>query len=174
MLRTLVTTAVLATALTTAMVPAAASAHDHDGYGWQDDRGDYGRGDDWRAREWQQREYARRADYERRAEWQRRAYQQRAYQQQAYGYNSGYGNGYYVQPQTRYEQREAYIAPAYNGDRGYRCHSDGTAGAVIGAIAGGLLGHSIVGRGDRTTGALVGGAGGLFAGRAIERSGNRC
>lgn len=178
MARTLITAAVLAASLATALVPVAASAHDHDGYGWHDDRDDdrydgYGRGDDWRAREHQRAEYARRADYERRAEWQRRA----QYQQRAYGYNNGYGGGYnggyYAQPAYNGYQREAYVAP-YRQDNGYRCHSDGTTGAVIGALAGGLLGHEIVGRGDRVAGTAVGGIGGLFAGRAIERGGNRC
>jgi hypothetical protein len=60
----------------------------------------------------------------------------------------------------------------YYGGRGY-CRDKGTGGTVIGAIAGGLLGHEIAngrsGRGDGTTGAIVGAGVGALAGRAIDR-----
>lgn len=61
------------------------------------------------------------------------------------------------------------------GYRGYRCDK-GTGGTIIGAIAGGLLGHEVVGRrGDRTAGVIVGAGVGALAGRAIDRSsGRRC
>ena len=167
MLRTLVTTAVLATALTSAMVPVAASAHDHDGYGWQSDRGDRG-------------DYRRDYRAERRDDWRYRRQGQGYYAAPAYGYGQGYAQGYgnyYAQPGygSSY-QRETYPVQQgyYQQNNGYRCHSDGTTGAILGAIAGGLIGNGVAGRGDRTAGALIGGAGGLFAGRAIERSGNRC
>lgn len=79
------------------------------------------------------------------------------------------------QPPPRYER-------GYDGrDRGYyearrrheRCRSDGTAGTIIGAIAGGLLGNDI-GNGrhnnrDGTGGAIVGAGLGALAGRAIDR-----
>ena len=51
-----------------------------------------------------------------------------------------------------------------------RC-SDGTTGAIIGAIAGGLLGRVIDRGGDRSTGTLLGAGGGALAGRAIDRNG---
>jgi len=58
--------------------------------------------------------------------------------------------------------------------RGERCDS-GTGGTIIGAIAGGLLGNEVAGRGDRTEGTIIGGAVGALAGRAIDRSdGRRC
>jgi uncharacterized protein YcfJ len=57
---------------------------------------------------------------------------------------------------------------AYYG-RHYRCRSDGTGGAIVGAIAGGLLGNAIAGYGDRAAGTLLGGVGGALAGRAIDR-----
>lgn len=55
-----------------------------------------------------------------------------------------------------------------------RC--DSTEGTVIGALAGGLIGNQVAGRGDRTLGTIIGGVGGAFAGREIDRSGqpNRC
>lgn len=172
MLRTLVTTAVLATALTTAMVPVAASA-DERGYGWHDDRGGDRR--DWRGdRGDYRRDY--RHDY-RRDEWRYRrqvqgyyaapayGYQPYAYAP-AYGYEQPYGGGYY--------QQESYPVQQGYYEQGYRCHSDGTAGAVIGAIAGGLIGNSVAGRHDRGLGTVLGVGGGAIAGSAIARSGNRC
>lgn len=60
---------------------------------------------------------------------------------------------------------------AYNNN----CRDNGTGGTIIGAIAGGLLGHEVVGRrGDKTAGVLVGGAVGALAGRAIDKSDSRC
>lgn len=81
-----------------------------------------------------------------------------------------YDRGYYEQG---YQGRE------YRGDDGYaryrpvkRC-SDGTTGAIVGAIAGGLLGRVIDRGGDRSVGTLVGAGAGGLAGRAIERDGSR-
>jgi uncharacterized protein YcfJ len=86
-----------------------------------------------------------------------------------------------------YERGPVYAAPAYPGpygrdgyayDRGYgydrarawrRCRA-GDGGTIIGAIAGGLLGSGVAGRGDHALGAVLGAAGGALAGRAIERS----
>lgn len=79
-----------------------------------------------------------------------------------------YGNDY-----------RGYEGRRYRGsDRSYRGYSrvydrckDGDGGTVIGAIAGGLLGHGIAGRGgDRTLGAILGGAVGAVAGRAIDKA----
>jgi len=89
-----------------------------------------------------------------------------------YGYDrgyhgDGYGAGYYGRS---YYQRGGY----YGGGRGYdgyrhRCH-DGTGGAILGAVAGGLLGNAVAGRGDRTAGTIVGGGLGALAGNAIGRN----
>lgn len=97
-------------------------------------------------------------------------------------YGSGYGyNQYrgYRGDSGRYYGRTGYDRPVYyngyRGDRGYRCRDNGTGGAVIGAIAGGLLGSQVAERGDRTTGAVVGGALGAVAGHLIDKSdGRRC
>ena len=76
----------------------------------------------------------------------------------------------------RYDQRRGdryYGNSRY--DRRYRQCDNGTGGTVIGAIAGGLAGHEIAGRGDKTVGTILGGAVGAIAGRAIDRSdGRRC
>ena len=63
----------------------------------------------------------------------------------------------------------------YRGDRrNYRQCDKGTGGTVIGAIAGGLAGHEIAGRGDRTVGTIIGGAVGALAGRAIDKGNDGC
>ena len=106
----------------------------------------------------------------------------RNYQRGDY-YRGGYENsrgGYYRGDQGNRDQ--AYRNQGYRGQSGYRgdrydrCGSgNGTAGTIIGAIAGGLLGHEVVGRrGDRTAGTIVGGAVGAVAGRAIDKSDDRC
>jgi hypothetical protein len=92
-----------------------------------------------------------------------------------YGHN-GYDHSYRNNRNGRYETR--YQARRYNNARygnyyGQRCRSDGTAGTIIGAIAGGLLGSSVAGRGDRTVGALIGGGAGALIGNAIA-SDNNC
>jgi outer membrane lipoprotein SlyB len=47
--------------------------------------------------------------------------------------------------------------------------ADGTVGAIIGGVAGGVIGHEVAGRGDRTLGTLLGAGAGVIGGRAIER-----
>ncbi|MDO6413943.1 glycine zipper 2TM domain-containing protein [Sphingomonas sp. BIUV-7] len=82
----------------------------------------------------------------------------------------GYGRGY---DRRGYDdrgygsRRDDRRGGNYRGGRG-RCDK-GTGGTILGAIAGGLLGNSVAGRGDRTTGALVGAGVGALAGRAIDR-----
>jgi uncharacterized protein YcfJ len=56
--------------------------------------------------------------------------------------------------------------------RGYRRCDNGDGGTIVGAIAGGLLGHEVAGHGDRTLGAVLGAGAGALAGRAIDRSDN--
>ena len=73
---------------------------------------------------------------------------------------------------NRYQNRNVY--QGRNRDyRNYRAAQkckDGDGGTIVGAIAGGLIGHQVAGRGDRTLGAILGGLGGALAGRAIDRS----
>ena len=77
----------------------------------------------------------------------------------------------------RYPDQRGY----YQQDRGYRgyrdnrrdyrdrrCNNDG--GTILGAIAGGLLGNGVAGRGNRALGTVVGAGAGALAGRAIARS----
>ena len=95
-----------------------------------------------------------------------------------YGGDRGY-RGYDNYHGDSYRNYNGYDS-GYRGDRGYRgrsysCRNDGTGGTIIGAIAGGLLGHEVAGRrGDRTTGTILGAGVGALAGRAIDKGGSRC
>jgi Ni/Co efflux regulator RcnB len=153
MARILITIAAVAASVATTLVPTIAMAHDqYDG--WTQERDQHYGGDrDWRhQRDYTQGDAGR--DYGR---YDRRGYYGNGYADRGYYADTGYHQGYDARAQYR-----------------VRCHSDGSTGTIIGAIAGGLLGHGIAGRGDRTLGAILGGGAGAFAGRAIERSGNRC
>jgi uncharacterized protein YcfJ len=93
-----------------------------------------------------------------------------AYAQPYQGQNYRYASRYDAR---RYDQRR-YNAPRYESRSygryyGQRCNNDNTAGALIGAIAGGLLGSSVAGRGDHTVGALIGGGAGALIGSAIAK-----
>ena len=147
----LITSFAIVASLGTAVVPTAATARDHDRYD-NSGYGDYGRGDRYdngRHGGYRNDGYRNDRRYRDGRYDNRRGY----YGQQAYG--GGYGN-------------------YYRGRDRYRCHNNGSTGTIVGAIAGGLLGNGIAGRGDRTLGTVLGAGGGALAGRAIDRSGNRC
>ncbi len=81
------------------------------------------------------------------------------------GGHRGHGNGYGYDDRGRAYGNGGY----YRGYRG-REHCDrGTGGTIIGAIAGGLLGNTITGRGDHAVGTIAGAGVGALAGRAIDR-----
>jgi hypothetical protein len=157
MARTSITFTALAATLALALAPVAASAHDRDDRredrrGYQDDHRRHGhdRRDD--------RRYAQRYD---------QRYDQRGY---AYGGDyrqQAYGGGY--APQRGY-----YADTNYQRGYGNRCRGNGTTGTIVGAIAGGLIGNSVAGRGDRTLGTVLGGGVGAVAGRAIDRADDGC
>lgn len=66
---------------------------------------------------------------------------------------------------------QPYRAYAYEND--CRARSDGTAGAVIGGIAGALLGSNLASHhGGRAGGAALGGVAGALIGSSIARSSN--
>lgn len=96
---------------------------------------------------------------------------------QAQGYRDyGYSRGYDGYQNIRYERDRRYYGNRNRYYRGHnRCYDKGNGGLAIGGIAGGLLGNSIAGRGDRTLGTVLGAAAGALAGRAIDKSdGRRC
>lgn len=85
--------------------------------------------------------------------------------------------------QSRYEyrdgrgyERDRYREYRRDGRRyQYRSRAadkcrDGDGGTIVGAIAGGLAGNAIAGRGDKTVGTLLGGVVGALAGREIDRA----
>jgi hypothetical protein len=77
-----------------------------------------------------------------------------------------------AEAQARYYDRNGnYVGPTWRGSDGrYRCRKpNGTTGLIVGGAAGAVVGHQIVGRGDRTLGAIVGGAAGALIGREVER-----
>lgn len=95
------------------------------------------------------------------------------------GYYQGDRYDRYDRDDRRYDNRRGYDdRRTYNDRRGYarngydrsRQRCDSTGGTVIGAIAGGLLGNTVAGRGDRLLGTILGGGAGALAGRAIDRS----
>jgi hypothetical protein len=76
------------------------------------------------------------------------------------GYDRGRRDGYH---QRRNERRWHASRPCKPGQ--------GTTGAIVGGVAGALLGREIAG--DDTVGALIGGGAGALAGRAIDKDGCR-
>lgn len=93
-------------------------------------------------------------------------------QAQRYGYDRSYRDGYnrggYY---NGYDRSYRGYDRSYRGnDYRYRKCNDGDGGTIIGAIAGGLLGNTVAGRGDRTVGTILGAGVGALAGRAIDRS----
>jgi len=87
--------------------------------------------------------------------------------QQARNQDRRYNNGRYA-----YDARQNYRGNGYGYgyNNSYRKCDKGNGGTVIGAIAGGLLGNEVAGRGDRTLGAIIGAGVGAVAGRSIDRS----
>jgi len=87
---------------------------------------------------------------------------------EAQRYGSRYERSY--RGDRYYNNGRVYRDRGYNNYRARQKCNDGDGGTIIGALAGGLLGHQVAGRNDRVLGAVVGGVGGALAGRAIDRS----
>lgn len=64
---------------------------------------------------------------------------------------------------------QPYGYGAYEACRAKKSDS-ATTGAVVGGLAGAVLGSQVAGRGDRTEGALIGGLAGVLLGNAVGRS----
>ena len=112
---------------------------------------------------------------------------------ETYGDNGdGYARGGYYQGQSPQEQwdathyyrdgdnyQERVMAPnerLYRGSDGrYYCRrSDGTAGLIVGGVAGGVLGDAIAPGGSKTLGTVLGAIGGAAIGSSIDRNNVRC
>ena len=95
-------------------------------------------------------------------------------QAQRYGYDQSYRDGYSRDGYSGYDRSYRGSDRSYRGyNRSYRARqkcNDGDGGTIVGAIAGGLLGNTVAGRGDRTIGTILGAGVGALAGRAIDRS----
>jgi len=85
--------------------------------------------------------------------------------QSRWSQDDGYG---YQQVGFRNDRR--YRSSARYRYRNSRCYDKGNGGLAVGAVAGGLLGNTIAGSGDRTLGTILGAGVGALAGRAIDRS----
>lgn len=104
-----------------------------------------------------------------------RGYERGDYYRDGYSRNYRDYRDYRDYRRSDYRRGDYYRGGRYYGNQRYRCQGDGAAGTVIGAIAGGLLGNSVVGRhGDKTAGTIIGGAVGAIAGRAIDKGDDRC
>jgi len=96
------------------------------------------------------------------------------------GYDRGYHKARYHKAKKHYHKDYYRNGRYYKGDRyyrgnRYRCRDNGTGGALVGAVAGGLLGNQVAKRGDKTAGAVLGAILGGVAGHAIDKSdGRRC
>jgi hypothetical protein len=74
-----------------------------------------------------------------------------------------------------YDNHRDYRRNDYRHNYGRRCRDKGNGGLAIGAVAGGLLGNTVAGHGDKTLGTVLGAAGGGLLGRSIDRNdGRRC
>ncbi|UUL81564.1 glycine zipper 2TM domain-containing protein [Sphingomonas qomolangmaensis] len=76
----------------------------------------------------------------------------------------------------RYRDRDRRYYGNRNNNRRTPQRCSSTEGTVIGAVAGGLLGNTVAGNGNRLLGTVIGGGAGALAGREIDRSGQprRC
>jgi hypothetical protein len=62
-----------------------------------------------------------------------------------------------------------------DSDGRWRCkRPDGTAGLIVGAAGGALIGRAIDTRGERATGTILGAAAGALIGRNVHRNRIRC
>jgi hypothetical protein len=141
----------------------------------------YGPAPSWDDRRWANaapsEDYrAARADYDRRmADWEA----SRARYDSRYGYGA-YARAYGPAPSWD-DRRWANAAPSagyYGRDTAYtspiRCNNNSavTAG-LLGALAGGVLGSNVAGRGDRTEGAVLGGLVGAGVGAAVGHANDK-
>ncbi len=99
-----------------------------------------------------------------------------------YGYNDR-RDGYYGDRGDRRDRRDArrgrYLGQndviyRDNDGRYYCKRDDGSTGAIVGAIGGGVLGNIIAPGGSKTLGTILGAAGGALAGQAIDKNDVRC
>ena len=83
-----------------------------------------------------------------------------------------YGRVYDSRSDIDWGRYEGGYGPDENDDRYYDAprRDNGLGGAAIGAVAGGVAGNRIAGRGNRTAGTLIGAGVGAVAGMAIDKA----
>ena len=92
----------------------------------------------------------------------------------------GYGYRDNDRGRDRDRDRDGYVLrdndQIYRDREGnYYCQKpDGTRGAIVGGLAGGVLGNVIAPSGSKTLGTILGAAGGAIAGQAIDKNNVRC
>ena len=79
-----------------------------------------------------------------------------------------YGNGYNNYQTSSYQEANVYTGTVVDINEIVQPHQNSGGGIVLGAIAGGLLGHTVGGGSGRTLATVAGAVGGGFAGNAIE------
>ena len=78
-----------------------------------------------------------------------------------------------AQAQTHHKKHYSYRQWRGRDGRWHCRRSDGTTGAIVGAVGGALVGRTIDTRGDRAGGTILGAIAGGLAGREIDRSSSR-
>jgi hypothetical protein len=146
----------------------------HDRREWRDDRNDrreranaYSQGyrDGVRAENRRDRQYAQYGRYRGPNSW------------QPYSNGSRWDQGYRADNYPVYRGASVRGSqPYWWGSNGqvYCRRQDGTAGLVVGALAGGTLGNMIAKQGDKTLGSVIGGTLGAVLGNEIAKGNARC
>jgi len=100
--------------------------------------------------------------------WHWDGYDRSGYRDYRDGYDDGGADGYRDGHHRGYADGRADDRPVRNP-----CRAEGGAGALLGAVGGGLAGHLVAGRRDKLIGTAVGALAGGVAGDAIHRQ-DRC
>ena len=186
----------------TASAPALAEDNDwkRGTQGWNDDHRDDRRWDDrrwddrrWDDRRWDDRRWNDRPDRRDEARAYRNGYRDgvradnRRERFRGQDWRTA-NNGYRYDDRGNWHGNQGYRYPTYrgasiNGQDPYwwgsngqvHCRrQDGTAGLIVGALAGGTLGNVIAGEGDKRLGSVIGGTLGAVLGNEIARGDARC
>ena len=90
----------------------------------------------------------------------------------AFSMTAALGEMAYAQSSSQFDTARSN-AQFSNSDRRSRDNGDQVLGGVVGALAGGVIGSQVAGRGSRTEGALIGGLLGGVTGAAIAGTDSR-
>lgn len=101
---------------------------------------------------------------------------QYGYDRPGYASRSDWDAARYYRDGSYEERRLSRNDNIYVGRDGrYYCRrSDGSAGLIVGGIAGGVLGNIIAPGGSKTLGTIIGAAGGAAIGSSVDRGEVRC